>query len=297
MKNQDSNKPFIGVVPRTLRKSNNLGSVSLNQLNSNQSNVDASKVIDDLGEDDHIIVTLSSKVWFQNTAKIKCHVSLVITEPTVVQWHYYKFINLYRKRFFRVFTRYPALAKASNNLEVLTLCDTWIPESAIQQDIPKTKQVSLIASAKNKYEGHKLRHQAVNTIQQLNMSDIDILGSGYAPFKNKEDGLQPYMFSIVIENCREAEYFSEKILDCFFCKTIPIYWGTADIGQYFDLQGIIVFEDVEELVNILSNITKERYDDMLEAVLNNYQTAKKFRCSQENLIHKMEEILHQNESS
>ncbi len=68
---------------------------------------------------------------------------------------------------------------------------------------------------------------------------VDVLGKGYAPFENKEDGLLPYLFSIVIENCKEPEYFSEKLLDCFFTKTIPIFWGEGNVEEYFDMKGVI----------------------------------------------------------
>ena len=49
------------------------------------------------------------------------------------------------------------------------------------------------------------------------------------------------MFSIAIENSRNGCYFTEKILDCFTTRTVPIYWGCPDIGDYFDMNVIITF--------------------------------------------------------
>ena len=49
------------------------------------------------------------------------------------------------------------------------------------------------------------------------------------------------MFSIVIENSIESDYFTEKLLDCFLTGTIPIYVGTKTTSEYFDTDGIIYF--------------------------------------------------------
>ena len=42
------------------------------------------------------------------------------------------------------------------------------------------------------------------------------------------------------------DIFCEKITDCFATGTIPIFWGTKNIGNYFDKEGIIFLENIEE---------------------------------------------------
>jgi hypothetical protein len=46
------------------------------------------------------------------------------------------------------------------------------------------------------------------------------------------------MFGVAIENVSHRGWFTEKILDCFLLKTIPIYWGCSNIEDYFNPKGI-----------------------------------------------------------
>ena len=48
-----------------------------------------------------------------------------------------------------------------------------------------------------------------------------------------------WMFHIAIENVSRDDYFTEKLLDCFLTRTVPIYWGCPNISNYFDAEGII----------------------------------------------------------
>lgn len=78
------------------------------------------------------------------------------------------------------------------------------------------------------------------------------------------------MFHVAVENSRNLNYYTDKIVDCFATKTIPIYWGAPNIGDYFNKKGIITFENEEDLIEILNNLTEEDYKNRLEAVEENY---------------------------
>lgn len=52
-----------------------------------------------------------------------------------------------------------------------------------------------------------------------------------------KDPLFDCMFHICIENVNKENFFTEKLIDCFLCKSIPIYVGCKNIGKYFDLKG------------------------------------------------------------
>ena len=84
---------------------------------------------------------------------------------------------------------------------------------------------------------------------------------------------QDYHFSIAMENGTMENYFTEKILDCMLAGTIPIYHGCTNIGDYFNLDGIITFNTKEELVNILLNINETTYKKRKDAIKENYQKA------------------------
>ena len=38
---------------------------------------------------------------------------------------------------------------------------------------------------------------------------------------------------------REANYFSEKLVDAVLCDTVPIYWGCPNLDRFIDPDGII----------------------------------------------------------
>ena len=83
------------------------------------------------------------------------------------------------------------------------------------------------------------------------------------------------MFHIAVENSRHNYYFTDKIVDCFCTKTLPIYWGAPKIGDYYNEKGIITFDNEDELVDILNNLTPEDYYSRLEYINENYENALK----------------------
>ena len=131
----------------------------------------------------------------------------------------------------------------------------------------KDKMLSIIASNKMFTPGHAFRHQIIQLCKMRD--DIDVYGRGVNPIDKKEDGLNRYMFSIVVENSRDNYYFSEKILDCLICKTIPIYWG-CDTSQFLDQSSILTFNTQQELTNILDNLTADLYYSMMKSLEENY---------------------------
>ena len=101
-------------------------------------------------------------------------------------------------------------------------------------------------------------------------------GSGHNHVANKEDAIKDYKFSIIVENAYGSDvdageyYFTEKILDCFATKTVPIYCGNPGFSKWFDPKGVLAFKTVEELDDVLNNISDEMYEEMLDAVEYNY---------------------------
>jgi len=80
--------------------------------------------------------------------------------------------------------------------------------------------------------------------------------------KNKIKTLKKYNFSICYENSKFYKgYITEKIFDCFFAGTIPIYLGPTDINKYIPSNCFIdrrLFESSEKLNIFLKNLdTKE----------------------------------------
>jgi len=140
----------------------------------------------------------------------------------------------------------------------------------------KNKLVSFVTSNKRFTDWHRFRVECVDYLLQNNQK-FDLYGVGYNEINQKLFGLKDYYFSISIENGDQKNYFTEKILDCFLTGTIPIYKGCPNIDDYFDKNGIITFNDKEELSEIMSNLTIEIYESKLDSIKRNYETALKWR--------------------
>ena len=84
------------------------------------------------------------------------------------------------------------------------------------------------------------------------------------------------MFHIAVENSQQKNYFTEKVIDCFASKTIPIYYGCPNLGDWFNMDGVITFDDVKDLKRILTNINEDSYHKRKDAIEENYEKAKQF---------------------
>lgn len=138
----------------------------------------------------------------------------------------------------------------------------------------KTRQTSMIYSAKAFMRGHRMRHAVADMI-----SGIDLYGHGSTtPVTFKETALQPYRFSVVIENSRASNYFTEKLLDCFALGTIPIYWGCPNVDRWFNPDGIITFDRVADLPLILEGCEYSRHE---KAAMENLRRVEEFEVTED----------------
>lgn len=159
----------------------------------------------------------------------------------------------------------------------------------------KSKICSMIASAKNMTTGHRKRIEIASSLK----NSVDVfggaagtarIGTGIGPngdwWRSKEEALAPYMFSIVIENASYSNYYTEKITDCFALGTIPIYWGSPNIGNDFNFNGIIQWYDGFDT----SILTRELYESKLSAVLDNLEKVKKLSFSDDLIFEKIKSL-------
>lgn len=170
------------------------------------------------------------------------------------------------------------------NPDKFKFCPTagcWINPQE-QQIHSKTKLLSAIFSEKRFTNGQMLRHQIVANFK----NKIDVFGRGYFPLPNKIYGLKDYAFSLVIENTKQDYYFTEKLIDCFVTGTVPIYWGCPSIGEFFDKNGMICFNDIHEIPYILNDLTMEKYNSMLESVKLNFEKSKDYLMAENYMFEK-----------
>ena len=199
-----------------------------------------------------------------------------LLEPNAIHPHMYEWIQTNNKLFDYVLTFDEDLISKGQNYLYYPHGRCWINN---YEDLKKENKVSIIASSKNFTEGHQLRHKVIDKFK-----DIEVFGYGYNPVENKEDSLSKYMYSITIENCRQPGYWTEKIVDCFATKTIPIFWGDDAVSDFFDPEGIIYFNSQEELGEILEDI-KVNGDAIFEskkaAVEKNFKLVETYRIPED----------------
>jgi hypothetical protein len=101
---------------------------------------------------------------------------------------------------------------------------------------PKKKKIlSVIISSKQGTPGHKWRKDVATAIKREFRDIVDVYGFGANPVPDKRAALDPYIYSVVIENSASSFYATEKIVDCLIAWTIPIYSGAENIDDLLDV--------------------------------------------------------------
>lgn len=145
-------------------------------------------------------------------------------------------------------------------------------------ELKKKDVVSFITSNKGWAPGHQLRQQiwaGLEDAEDLNGFSITKHRSPpRAP--NKNFLFEEAKYHIVVENEQRNNWLTEKLIDCFASRTIPIYWGAPNIGEYFNTDGMIIFNTIEELKDILDNINQKFYDDRVDIINENFERSKEY---------------------
>jgi len=162
----------------------------------------------------------------------------------------------------------------------------WI-DSVDQNIHNKTKNFSIIASGKRQHEGHRLRHNIIAS----SAGRVDTFGNGYNPIQDKIEGLRDYRYHFVIENVRRDYWFTEKLIDCFRTGTVPIFWGCPSIYNFFNVDGMKIFEKLTDLPALLKECTEEQYIKMLPHIKENFELAKKYILAEDYIYSNYNKIL------
>jgi hypothetical protein len=196
-----------------------------------------------------------------------------LIEPPEINPQIYDYADKNNKKFDYILTFDKKLLETGRNFLFCFFGCCWVNDFTRPK---KSKLCSMIASNKRMTRGHDFRQEVVKHFS----SKVDHFGNGYNRLEKREEGFRDYYFSIVLENSRPQYYFSEKLIDCFASRTIPLYWG-SDVSPFFDTKGIITFNNLDELNNIFKNLTPEKYVQMQEHVENNFELVKKYRIPED----------------
>lgn len=239
--------PKVAILPHDMRLGMRPSAISLDKLMWPLGVRDAidGRTLGDLEAHDHLIVFPSKSIHWRPFFGTRARVSIMVMEPGAIHGGHLKALRRSHKRFYKVLAHNAEFVSAISNGIFLPFGSTWVADWRTL-DTHKTRMISLIASNKRSQVGHRLRHRIVEWAAGAGV-EIDVMGRGYIPFATKSDGLAPYRYSVVIENVREPNYFSEKLLDAVLCRTVPIYWGCPNIADFLDTSGMIVCQSEEDV--------------------------------------------------
>lgn len=222
-----------------------------------------------------------------------------LVESPAISKHYYEniFNNFdgYKKSYIKIFTCDESLIEKDPELFCFCLAGSnlpWTPEEDYGIH-PKSKLISFLCSPKKFVQGHIKRHEIAekfkgfvdfyggifgsnlvvgsnDDIHYVNRSLVGTPDIHYA-HKKKTEAMNPYMFSVVVENFVGNTYFTEKITDCFANGVVPIYYGTKNILNYFDGNGIIFLDENFKI----EDITIDLYYSKMESIKNNLEIIRK----------------------
>lgn len=232
---------------------------------------------------------------FENKIRI-----IIIQESFNTQWLRDIVMNpLFDNYYSYVFTYNQQILDTHNRaVHFLGIC-TWIRNYDFK---PKKFSVSTLVGGKigNNLEGYDLRHKLWFRQNEISIPKDFYLSSARkfisADYNNnlilyneKEPMFDNY-FHITIENTRLQNVFTEKLIDCFQTKTIPIYYGCPNLSNYFNMEGIIIVNNVDDIISVCNNLIPEIYNEKLLAIEDNYNRSMNYISYQQLLDNKLSEL-------
>lgn len=205
-------------------------------------------------------------------------------------------LSNYKKSYEKIFTCDSELINLDPDFFIFNFAGSNLPWTPREDfDIhKKSKMTSFLCSNNKMTEGHRYRVSCATKLK----SKVDVYGNvfggttigtkqGHYHHKPKTEAMQDYYYSIAMENIKYNSYFTEKITDCFANGVIPIYFGTDEIGKYFDLDGIIVFTEKFDP----STLSADLYQSKINSIKTNFEIACNMESADDMLYRKIKTII------
>jgi hypothetical protein len=211
----------------------------------------------------------------------------LLIEPRTVDWQDYQLLEAHPelvRQYDKVFTfderlldKYPNACPFCFNARVRLYGRN---QQQIAHDLlehEKTKNISIVSSNKMMCDLHKLRHDWAKHFKSG--STVDTYGTfDGGKWTLPYDYLYDYRYSIVVENDIQPYWFTEKILNCFALRTVPVYVGHPKILELFNADGIIFVapKDYSRIDEIIKQCDKADYEARLPAIEDNFKRAQSY---------------------
>jgi hypothetical protein len=205
----------------------------------------------------------------------------LLVEPRGLSEKHYDQARELRSHFDTILTYDRALVEEGDPFMFYPVGGSWLRDWAV---FSKNKKVSILSSDKHTTIGQQLRHAIVDHLVGMDFG-TDVYGQPYAKYlPSKALALKRYRYSVIVESDQRDWYFTEKLIDCISQGTVPIYWGCPDVARFFDTDGILAFESIDELEEILKHCSTADYERRLPAIHWNLEAARDYRCAEDWIV-------------
>ena len=198
---------------------------------------------------------------------------LVQCEPPKLYIDFYGMVQQNYQHFDLILAYDERLLTLPNSQEFCPV-GTWVDGMQLN----KRDQITFLMSSKIWTNEHRMRFMIMHNYQDKSkIGNFEFLMHRNPPaVPSKNPFFENAKFHIACENQVMNNMYSEKLLDCFKTKTVPIYYGCQNIHKYFNPKGILQFNTFQELQNILNRLHPDMYEDMLPYVEENYELCRPY---------------------
>ena len=221
---------------------------------------------------------------FYDQAVIDCqnkNAIAVLLEPRALVSDAYEFVESRPDNFRYIFTHDSKILE-NTNARYLNWSNVWLTTDSV-----KNKNISICSSWKDWCPLHKARLELARKFDYPG-SGVDCFGNfrdqpGSEAWTDPREYLAHYRFSIVIENDIDDLWFTEKILNCFSTKTVPIYVGAREIHTVFNPEGIVQVSKCENIPTVINHLSMSglemEYRIRADAINDNFKRVERFKES------------------
>lgn len=184
------------------------------------------------------------------------------------------------------------------------------PTTWVRDYVSKKKQFNVSSVFGNKHlsaylpglEGYNIRWELFTRKEEILInkkfylsSSSPIPGVSYDDnlvLRDEKTPMFDSQFHIAIENTnRIKNAFSEKLIDCFHTRTIPIYYGPSNIGDFFNSKGIFLVNSVSEIIDVCNNLNESTYYSLLDVIEENYNLSLNYKNMEETMVLNVKKVL------
>lgn len=200
------------------------------------------------------------------------------------------------KHFDIILTYDDEILKNCNNSYFMPFGSTWIQSFENEK---KVFGVSHLTGNKFITYGHKLRHEIHHKQKEIRIPTNFYVSKYGGPnlyennliLKDIKNPLFNTQFHICIENSNQKNLFTEKLVDTLITKTVPIFWGTDNISDFFNEKGFFRVYNSQDIVYICNSLTDNTYESMKPYIEDNYNKVLEYANLSDNFRITLEKIL------